>query len=70
MKRATAQWCWFKRILDAVWQTIRAPQWGLLLLVVALGLMSNAEAAWLATFMGLLIAAVLCLWALTALGYD
>lgn len=70
MKTATAQWVWFKRILRAVWQTIRAPQWGLLLLVVLLGLTSNTGAAWLVNFMGLLIASALCMWAFVALGYD
>ncbi|MEV8183392.1 hypothetical protein [Specibacter sp. NPDC078692] len=70
MKTATTLRSWFTRILGGVWQTIRAPQWGLLLLVVMLGLASNTEAVWLVTFIGLLIASALCMWAAVALGYD
>lgn len=70
MIRIIARGTRVRQVLDAVWQTIQAPQWGLLLLVVFLGITSNAEAEWLVILIGLLIALALCMGAAAALGYD
>jgi hypothetical protein len=70
MERTIAWKTWWRQALDAVWQTIQAPQWVLLLLVVFLGLASNAEAELLVLLIGLLIALALCTGAAVALGYD
>lgn len=67
---ATLQGRWLGRVYKAVWETIKAPQWLMLLVVVFLGLVSNSEADFLMVLIGLMVALVLFLWAAVALGYD
>lgn len=58
------------RIGSAVWQTIAAPQWGMLLVIVTLGILANTGAGVLVALIGLLISLALCLLGMGALGFD
>lgn len=58
------------RYAKAALNTIKSPQWGFVLIIVGLGLTANTTAGILVGFIGLLIALVLCIGAMTMLGYD
>lgn len=58
------------RYAKATVTTIRSPQWGFVLIIVGLGLAANTSAGILVALLGSLIALVLCIGAMTVLGYD